>query len=79
MFNEKYKGFSISQNSKKKWFKSKLSGHEWSEDIPLNTFSIYGPFTLRALHSSYKTVKGAKKDIDFIIRHGLHLPENNGC
>jgi len=77
--NSKYRGFSICQNSKKKWFKSKLSGHEWSEDILLNTFSIHGPFTLQALHSNFRSIKGAMKEIDFLIKFGLHLPENNGC
>jgi len=79
MVHEKYKGFSICQNYKVKWFKNKLSGHEWSEHIPLKTFSIHGPFTIHTIHTGYRSVKAAMAEIDFIIKWGLHLPENNGC
>lgn len=72
-------GYSIAQNSKKKWYKDKLSGHEWSEDILLNTFSIMGPFQVEGIDNNFKSVKKAQEKIDFYIKFGLNLPENNGC
>ena len=74
-----YKGHRIVQNHKTTWHKDRLSGHEWSELTLLSTYSIHGPFTLQAIDGNYRSIKKAKEAIDFRIKFGLHLPENNGC
>jgi len=70
----KYKGHIISQNTKKKWFKDKVSGHKWSKDMPLSTFSILGPFLLSNIHNEYRSIERAKEYIDFRIRWKLNFP-----
>ena len=77
--NLKYKGYKICQNTKQIWHKNKLTKQQWSENIPLKTFSILGPFTIHTIHNKFRSVKTAMKEIDFLIRFGLNLPQNNGC
>ncbi len=67
-----YRGYLISRNTKTKYYKNKMSGHWWSEDIPLKTFTIYGLGVLSCMNNKYRTIKGAKDYIDFIIRCGLN-------
>ena len=73
------KGFRVSQNSKTIEHKNRLSGHKWSENVPINTFSIHGPFTIHSIHSGFRSAIAAMKEIDFIVKFGFHLSENNGC
>jgi hypothetical protein len=72
MEREKYKGYTISRNTKTVYHTCKESGHTWSEDIVLKTYTIYGYGILSNMNNRYRTIKGAKKYIDFVLRNGLN-------
>jgi hypothetical protein len=72
MEREKYKGYTISRNTKTVYHTCKKSGHTWSEDIVLKTYTIYGYGILSGINNRYRTIEGAKKYIDFVLRHGLN-------
>ena len=78
-YDKKYRGYRISQNIKIKYHTNKRSGHIWSEDILLNTYSINGPFMIPNSHDKYKSIKKARGYIDFLIKFEFNKPEKNGC
>jgi len=68
---EKYKGYSISLNTKRINCKGIISGHEWTEYKPLKTYTIYGPGVLSCINNKYRSIDKAKEYIDFVIRWNL--------
>ena len=68
----KYRGYTISQNTRPKNCYCKRSGHRWTEDILLKTYTIYGLGVLSCINNKYRSIKRAKEYIDFIIRNGLN-------
>jgi hypothetical protein len=62
----KYKGYSISNNFKSKDCYSPFSGHRWTEDEKLKTFTISGPCCLGEYRLG--SIETAKQYIDFLVR-----------
>ena len=61
----RYKGYGIDRNTKAINKINPISGHEWSEDIPLRGFHVSGG-TLA--DRDYNTISKAKDAIDFDVK-----------
>ena len=69
----KYKGHIISDRYKCKYYTNKISGHTWSEDIPLKGYRVFGPFMIHSYNMDcFRSIKKAKEYIDFRIKFGLN-------
>ena len=69
----KYKGYFISDRYKLKYHTNKLSGHTWSEHIPLKGYRLFGPFMLHGHNMDcFRSIKKAKEYIDFRVKFGLN-------
>ena len=56
----------ISQRSKTKIVKNRVSGHKWPEETLLNTWDVRGPYGKVSTHKSYEAAeKSAKEHQDF--------------
>jgi len=75
LYKEKYKGYAIWQDTKSKDCRNKISGHEWTEDTPINKYYIVG-LGVSCL-KQFGTIKGCKKHIDFLIRNNLNIDYYN--
>lgn len=64
-----YKGYRICQNTKTKYHRSKVSGHEWCELIPAKGFHVIG----KGIFSNeiFYKVEKAKEKIDFVIKYQI--------
>jgi hypothetical protein len=66
MVIEEYRGYKICQNTKTKWHKNDISGHEWSTLTPANGFHVMGIGIFSS--SKFSTIEKAKEQIDFVIK-----------
>ena len=62
-----YKGFSIWRNSKTVEKHNPISGHAWTENIPLKDFYIGGGKGIKVLQT-FRTIDKAKEHIEEAIR-----------
>jgi hypothetical protein len=67
----KYRGYKIVPRSKRKHFKSKTSGHEWSETISLPGYNIFGIGVFS--NQKFNTIKKCEEHIDFLIKFNLNV------
>jgi len=67
----KYKGYTIWQDTKTKPHCSKVSGHTWDEQIPINKYYICGLGV--SIIRKFGSIKKCKEHIDFLIRNNLNV------
>lgn len=64
----------ISAESKTVYYRSSISGHEWSENLPVSGFYVSGG---KLGHRRYNSLQGAKTAIDFDYKYNYLTYENN--
>lgn len=75
LYKEKYKDYKIWQDTKSENCKNKISGHEYSEDTPIDKYYIVG-LGVSSLRK-FNSIDSCKKHIDFLIRNNLNKNYNN--
>lgn len=68
-----YKGYTITSRYKTVSKSSPVSGHEWSEYVPMAGFRVLGK---TALSHNFKTVDKAKEYIDFLVKFPFEIPRS---
>ena len=61
----------IEQKTKKIWHHNPISGHRWSEDVPIKGYEVWGG---GFFHTSHATLEKAEKERDIRISLNKNFP-----